>query len=223
MSQIIRNRIILIQWRPWEGKTFLAVMMCSAYERIYSNVNIVDWNGKSISNYIKDIWDVGKIQYSNTKWVILLDEGGVNINARRSWSEDNRIYGELGMLWRKLNVDIIICAQLWRMVDVYFRELANYRFEMHAWFEAKDYLMFEAKIYANSWDSILKIARFDLFEFTRLTGVTYNTLENSKIESKKKEPRIPQLSDIKEHKWKGEIKNIMAPLYSGTVQEILGL
>lgn len=53
------------------------------------------------------------------------------------------------MLGRKLNVDIIICAQLGRMVDVYFRELANYRFEMHAWFEKKDYLMFEAKIYAH--------------------------------------------------------------------------
>jgi hypothetical protein len=33
------------------------------------------------------------------------------------------------------------------MIDVYFRELANYIFEMHAWFEKKDYLLFEAKIY----------------------------------------------------------------------------
>lgn len=89
------------------------------------------------------------------------------------------------MLGRKLNVDIIICAQLGRMVDVYFRELANYRFEMHAWFEKKDYLMFEAKIYAH-WDTVHKVTRFDLFEFTRLTGNTYNTLETSRIDKKSK-------------------------------------
>jgi len=55
------------------------------------------------------------------------------------------------------------------MIDVYFRELANYIFEMHAWFEKKDYLMFEAKIYGSGGENIIKVCRFDLFEWARLT------------------------------------------------------
>ena len=75
------------------------------------------------------------------------------------------------MLGRKLNVDIIICAQLGRMVDVYFRELANYVFEMHAWFDRPGYLMFEARIYRynDGNKNLIKIARFDLFEWSRLS------------------------------------------------------
>jgi hypothetical protein len=69
------------------------------------------------------------------------------------------------------------------MVDVYFRELANYRFELHAWYERKNYLLFEAKIYGGG-ESIIKVARFDLFLFSELTGITYNTLESSRIGKK---------------------------------------
>lgn len=186
---IIRNKIILIQWRPGEWKTFLAVFISSFYKRIFSNVDILkDW--KSLSTFIKDIEDLKKIEFSPIKWVAILDEWWININARRSQSKENQVFWELGMLGRKLNIDIIICAQLWRMIDVYFRELANYIFEMHAWFEKKDYLLFEAKIYWSWWNSIIKIARFDLFEFTRLTWITYNTLESSRIWKKEKTHKI---------------------------------
>ena len=211
----------MIQGRPGEGKTFLATFIASAYTRIYSNVEILE-NGKPISNYIKNIDDLKKIEFSSVKGVAILDEGGININARDSQSKENRVYGELGMLGRKLNIDIVICAQLGRMIDVYFRELANYRFEMHAWFEAKDYLMFEAKIYGSGGESILKIARFDLFEFTRLTWITYNTLESSRIEKsekgKKKEKveiLIPWESARNDH-----IKDF-APLWSTEADKII--
>lgn len=185
---IIRNKIILILWRPWEGKTYLATFLASYYERIFSNVNI-DKNGKSMSKFISSIDEIESIKFSEKKGVVLLDEWGVNVNARRSQSNENRIYGELWMLWRKLNVDIIICAQLGRMVDVYFRELANYVFEMHAWFDRPGYLMFEARIYRynDGNKNLIKIARFDLFEWSRLSWITYSTLETSKISKSKKE------------------------------------
>lgn len=185
---IIKNKIILILGKPGEGKTFLAHFIASNYKRIYSNVNFLDDKWNVVNEHIKNIEDLKEIWFSPEKWVIVLDEWGVNINARRSSSDDNRVYGELGMLWRKLNADIIICAQLGRMIDVYFRELANYIFEMHAWFEKKDYLMFEAKIYSNGGDTIIKVARFDLFEWVRLTWFTYNTLEQSRIKWKERNP-----------------------------------
>jgi hypothetical protein len=52
------------------------------------------------------------------------------------------------MLGRKKNVDIIVCGQLGRMIDVYYRELANYTFEMNAYFVGKEKLMFDAKIFS---------------------------------------------------------------------------
>lgn len=217
---IIRNRIILIQGRPGEGKTFLATFIAAAYPRIYSNVNLFDANGHPMSSFIRNIDDLQKIEFSETKWVAILDEWGININARDSHSKENRVYGELGMLWRKLNIDIIICAQLGRMIDVYFRELANYRFEMHAWFEKKDYLMFEAKIYW-SGDNIVKIARFDLFEFTRLTGVSYNTLESSRIEKKSKKERKIEIL-IPGQSARNDFITDTAPLYSIEADKIIG-
>lgn len=197
---IIRNKIILILGRPWEGKTFLATFLASHYDRIYSNVNIVK-NWKNISSFISSIDEIQDIKFSEKKGVILLDEWWVNVNARRSQSDDNRIYWELGMLSRKLNVDIIICAQLGRMVDVYFRELANYVFEMHAWFDRPSYLMFESRIYRynENGKSLIKIARFDLFSWTKITWITYSTLETSKIQSSKK------------NKWDQEFLNEFMP------------
>lgn len=186
---IIRNKIIIIQGRPWEWKTFFASLLWSCYQRIISNVDLYK-NWKLISNKINNVSDLKDLKFSPIKWVVILDEGGINVNARDSQSSENREYWELGMLWRKLNVDIIIIAQLWRMIDVYFRELANFRFEMHAWFEKKNYLMFEAKIFSGWSDDIRKVVRLDLFEFARITWISYNTLESSRIwKNIKKEPR----------------------------------
>ena len=182
---IIRNKIILILGRPGEGKTYFATFLASFYPRIYSNIEITQ-NGNKMTHYIKNLEDVNNIAFSEEKGVVLLDEGGININARNSQSSENKEFGQLAMLGRKKNVDIIVCAQLGRMIDVYFRELANYIFEMHAWFEARDYLMFETKIYhGGSGDRIIKVARLDLFNFTKLTGISYNTLDSSRIDMSK--------------------------------------
>lgn len=222
---IIRNKIILILGRPGEGKTFLAHFIASNYRRIYSNVNFLDENGNTVNNHIDDIEDLKKIEFHPEKGVVVLDEWGVNINARRSASDDNRIYGELGMLGRKLNADIVICAQLGRMIDVYFRELANYIFEMHAWFDRKDYLMFEARIYGSGGENIIKVCRFDLFEWVRLTGFTYNTLEQSRIkgkEKKKKEEPMDRLPLRPEQIPRSSTNpEWFAPLYTTEASEIL--
>lgn len=185
----------------------------------------MDENWNTVNNHIDNIDDLKKIEFSPIKWVIVLDEWGVNINARRSSSDDNRIYGELWMLGRKLNADIVICAQLWRMIDVYFRELANYIFEMHAWFDKKDYLMFEARIYGSGGENIIKVCRFDLFEWVRLTGFTYNTLETSKIkgkEKKKKEDSMDHLPIRPEQiPRSSENPQWFAPLYTTEASEII--
>jgi len=58
----------------------------------------LDENGNTVNEHIDTIEDLKKISFDTEKGVVVLDEGGVNINARRSASDDNRVYGELGML-----------------------------------------------------------------------------------------------------------------------------
>lgn len=200
----------MITGRPWEGKTFFATFLTSFYSRIYSNIEIErDW--KKITTYIANIRDIKKIRYSDVKGVILLDEGGINVNARRSGSEENKEYGELAMLSRKYNVDIIICAQLKRMVDVYYRELSNYVFEMHAWYERYDYLMFETKIFGGWGENVISCKTLDLFKWSALTETTYNTLDNSRIQLNPSEPPPGRKESKKEAK---QVKKQKSPIWT---------
>ena len=91
------------------------------------------------------------------------------------------------MLGRKKNVNIIMISQLERMTDVYFRELASASITMNSWFikGGDGKLMFEAT-FRNSSGNIEGSKFVDLFEWSELTGYTYNSLESSKIESRKK-------------------------------------
>lgn len=119
---------------PGSGKTFFATFLACenpAYERVLSNVKIKK-NGVQISRNITTIDDLFAFPFDEKKGLVIIDEGGVNNNARRSMSEGNMEMGKLAMLGRKLNCDIIMIAQLERMNDSYFRELATYSFEMES-------------------------------------------------------------------------------------------
>jgi hypothetical protein len=162
---IIQNKIIRIVGKPGQGKTYFAVFLASFYPRIYSNVDIFH-HGKKINVSIQNMGDVENINFEETKGVVLLDEGGININARKSMSDANFEFAKLGMLGRKKNVDIFVLSQLDRMVDVYFRELAYYTFKMRAYYVKKDYLMFEARV-VGEYENHLKILKFDLFAWSK--------------------------------------------------------
>lgn len=185
-QKAIKNRIITIYWEPWAWKTFFAVYLASLHTRIYSNVLVLR-NGKQVSNTIKSIEDLEKIEFSEVKGIVIIDEWGVNNNARRSSSEQNMEFWRLAMLWRKKNVNIIMISQLERMTDVYFRELASASITMNSWFlkGGDGKLMFEAT-FRNSSGNIDGSKFVDLFEWSELTGYIYNSLESSKIDSRKK-------------------------------------
>lgn len=190
---IIQNKIIRIVWKPGQWKTYFAVFLASFYPRIFSNVDIFrHW--KKINVSIQNIWDVESISYEDTKWVVLLDEWGININARKSMSDANFEFAKLWMLWRKKNVDIFVLSQLDRMVDVYFRELAYYTFKMRAYHTWKEYLMFEARVDGEYWNH-LKILKFDLFQWTKTTGITYDSKETSEMDLKRGKKTDKTLSD----------------------------
>jgi len=182
-SQIIQNKIYVVVGKPWKGKTFFATFLASFHRYIWANYEI-KLNWKVCNNFIKKIDDLEKIIFKEQKQMIVIDEWGVNNNARRSSSDSNLLFGELAMLSRKKNANVIMISQLERMSDVYYRELAECCFEMNSWFVSSNKLMFEYSVERN-WK--IEGSKFvDLFHWSKLMWYEYNTLESGKIEIKQK-------------------------------------
>lgn len=182
---IIKNKIITVYGDPGSWKTLISVFFVAYFylcwvDRIYSNVEY-KYKGRVIGKSIKDIKDIERIKFSEVKGLVILDEWGLNVNSRRSMSNDNMEYGKLGMLWRKKNVDIIIIAQLDYSIDKYFRDLSFASLYMDSFFVKKDYLSFEATIFKK--DYLVGKKEFDLFYLIQNTFFEYNTLEESLITS----------------------------------------
>lgn len=138
-----------------------------------------------INKSIVELEDLEDIPYNDQKGLVIIDEGGLNVNARRSNTDANLEFAKLGILGRKKNVDIIIIAQLDIMVDKYFRMLSTYSLTMDSYFESKDKLMFTFRV-TNRFGNIVGEKQFDLFEFSKRTGMTYDTKETSMIDRTKK-------------------------------------
>lgn len=181
---IIKNKIITILWLPGSWKTFFATFLCCYYKRIYANLKM-SRAGKPINFFLKNINEIESISFSTTKWVLLIDEWGINVNARNSRSSNNMIFWKLAFLSRKKNIDIIIIWQLERSLDVYFRELSAYLFIMNSHFVKKNYLLYEAlikKINFMSWNfDMIGYRQLDLIKRAKLSKIWYDTLESSLI------------------------------------------
>jgi hypothetical protein len=120
--------------------------------------------------------------------VVVLDESGLNINSRKSSSDENMEYARLGMLGRKKNVDILIIAQLERSVDVYFRELSTYSVDMRSYFDNSK-IMFEVTA-KNRFGTIISVQNVDLVQWANKENYKYNSLESSEIKKKVKKTKI---------------------------------
>jgi hypothetical protein len=127
--------------------------------------------------------------------VVVLDESGLNINSRKSSSDENMEYARLGMLGRKKNVDILIIAQLERSVDVYFRELATYSVDMRSYFDNSK-IMFEVTA-KNRFGTIISVQNVDLVQWANKENYKYNSLESSEIKKKVKKTKISSVDAVK--------------------------
>jgi hypothetical protein len=127
--------------------------------------------------------------------VVVLDESGLNINSRKSSSDENMEYARLGMLGRKKNVDILIIAQLERSVDVYFRELSTYSVDMRSYFDNSK-IMFEVTA-KNRFGTIISVQNVDLVQWANKENYKYNSLESSEIKKKVKKTKISSVDEEK--------------------------
>lgn len=207
MSNIIQNQLALILGDTWSWKTYFWVFLASFYNRIYSNVKVQKHN-KKISTDIADISEAKGIPYKNEKWVLLVDEWGVNLDSRNTLTEENKQAGELLFLWRKKNIDIIVISQLLRRIDINFRELSNLIVEMSAIPCWNNYLKFKAEVYKRSnsqmWNNSLNLTDssiYDLFLYTKLTWINYDTLDTSKLK------KIQKTENLKSKRKKNDKNN----------------
>lgn len=178
----IKTEIYSVLGVPWSWKTFFACFLAYFYTRVYANIDIKYWKEQK-SNIYKEMQDLEKIKFSEVKGLLIIDEWWINVNSRRSSSSRNLEFWKLAMLSRKKNVDVLIIWQLERSLDVYYRELSRYIFQMTSYFVKADYLMFEAfiKKMNYTWDEILGFRKLDLIKFSRLTNLKFSTLESSEI------------------------------------------
>lgn len=182
MSQVIQNKIYTIYWKPGTWKTWISVVFAAQYPIIYSTLKIF-LNGKKISNDIRSIDDLERIQFHPEKSIFIMDEGGVNNNSRRSSSDANMEFWKLAMLWRKKNMDIVQISQLERMADVYYRELSECSICMtKPTFTWPNQLLFHYDIYR--WDYFEGSMDLDMMEWSKETGYSYDTLESWRIDLK---------------------------------------
>lgn len=170
------NEIILIIGRMWSWKTLISVCLSENYLRVYANLKIIKkWKQKNF--YIEKIEDIKKIKYSKTRWLVILDEAGLNMNARRSQSKNNMDITEFIILSRKRNLDLIFISQKDFFVDKNLRELAQIKIEMK-WKNREWIFEYEAKDF---YDNFLWYYNLDLIWFLKNNKLEYNTLEDSLI------------------------------------------
>lgn len=178
----IKNTIFLIEWLTGEGKTFFSAFLACFYSRVFSNFDIFIWKNKhniSIQRFI----DLEKIKFSDTKWLLIIDEWWSNLSGRRSMSKANMEISKLWMISRKKNIDVCIIWQDVDWIDVNFRQrLSKYFFRMESFFRSWE-LEFEVEISRNyKWKSIiLWYKKIDLILFSEITWLKYDTLEESQF------------------------------------------
>lgn len=121
-----------------------------------------------------------------------MDETGINLNSRRSSSDENIEGGKLPMLGRKKNIDIIAIGQLLYSIDKYYRDLASIIISMRSFWECGK-LKFEATVYRGGSDlrpsDIINVWEFDLIFWANWTGIHYDTLETSIIRKKENQKK----------------------------------
>jgi len=187
IQQEVDTMTYIIHWKMRNWKTLLGIIMSlDFYPRIYSNVNIY-MEGKSIVNLVNDYSSLKKIRFSYTPWVLIIDEAGLNANSKDTFSKDNRLLQEILFLIGKKNLSVIWIAQRFESIDVNARVLADGIFKMKKisrYWNHPIFICTKQKQKGLQLESE-KITEIDSIQILKNLSITYNQLEESKLEKTK--------------------------------------
>lgn len=197
------TKCIIIYWKPRNWKTILAT--CIGYEnykkRLYTNFNIY-YRGESINKRYKTYQEVDNIQYSRQHWCIIVDESGLNLNSKDSFTEANRIMQKILFLSGKKNCDMIMIAQSYQSVDVNFRRNAAAFFEVtkikREW--KKPLFRVERKVIDGLNMRTISSFTIDILTIMEQWKITYDTLDEARMTNSNKEQKKKELEEKKELK-----------------------
>lgn len=186
----ITNRIYCISWLTGSWKTLLASIISMRYMRIYSNIEFIK-NKKIVSNTADSISQIQAIPFHDTKGILIQDEAGINMNARRSMSSENQEFNKMLALSRKANLDVIMIWQDLHMIDKTQKALSYGIFYCESYYcDDKRRLMFDITAYRNRKGNLSYVwqSELDLIAIADRRNVTYNTLTRSEFKKTNKPP-----------------------------------
>lgn len=185
INQEIENKIIIIYGKMWRGKTLNAILTATFDfpKRIYWNVRIYK-KDKEISKFVSSKKDIETIRFSYTPWLLIMDEGAINMNSRRSMSNINLYLTELIVLSRKKNCSLIFISQAFENLDINVSRLCDLIIQMHKISRYGRYPLFIAEIKSQYRGRLLTTAKFkiDILKHFEHEKIKYNTLESSRID-----------------------------------------
>lgn len=144
---MLQNRIIWIYWQMWSWKTLYAVILSSLYNRVFANFKI---KGHKDAIFLKNIFEIEKVEKQEQKWLLILDEANLNFSGRDSMSNKNKSLIKLLLLSRKKNLDFVIVWQDFGWVDKYVRNLSEVVYLLHK-IPRGNYFDVMLKIYTKRW------------------------------------------------------------------------
>jgi len=188
IQEDIDTKTFIVYWKMRNWKTLNAIIMAlEFYPRIYSNFQIYQ-NGQSIVKYIESYEYIKNIRFSKTPGVLIIDEAGLNVNSKDSFSKDSRIMHEVLFLIGKKNLSLIWIAQRFESIDINARSLVDIIIKMRKIQRPWKHPVFIAtkQRLKKGWSlEFITSYNLDSLSIMKYYNITYDQLEASKITKSK--------------------------------------
>lgn len=187
---------IIVHGRMGHGKTIASILI-SEHDfwytleiqgkkikkyRIYANFDIM-YRGKKISSRINRFSDLRRIRFSRVPGIIIIDEVGINANAKDSRSMGNRLISETNFLARKKNCSLLVISQRFKSIPIDQRDLADLILRVRKshtkkWKYPQFYITREIRHSAYSMSEVGKWTRW-MIQSMNMRQLSYNQLDTS--------------------------------------------
>ena len=211
ITQEIDMMSFIFYWKMRSWKTLNAIRLAlddRYHGRIYSNVNIYRNEKNILIKRDKDdniIWNhkiesfdqLDKIRFSYTHGIILLDEAGINANSKDSHTLESRMLQKVLFLAGKKNCSVIWIAQRYESIDINARVLADIIIEVRKIRRWEKHPIFQLTKQKQKFSRLEYIQRYEIDTITmnKIQGITYDTLEESVMDRRKKKKELEKEVD----------------------------
>lgn len=182
-SGSLETKSVLVYWLPWWGKTLTSWLLTCWYKRIYSNTDFYRY-GKQINKKVTSMSQIKRLKFSETPWILVIDEVWINANSRNSQSDGNKLFGELSFIARKHNLYLVWIAQRLMSFDINQRDLSNLILHCKSVPRGKKHPLIHVTRERDLWRGNTQFDAewlIDIISIQKAFWATYNQLDQSRI------------------------------------------